>query len=193
MNAPFRLPPDPPAPLLVDAALYDRMVRAGVFENGPRVELRSGVLVEMNPQFVPHAAAKQELATALRETLRELTSDLGVLIEVSVALDDLSMPTPDIVVWRQFDTDGPVPVAAVQLIVEVSVTTIADDLGAKARLYAVAGIAEYWVVDVAARVVHLFSHPEKGLFTDRSIARYGEVVQSATIAGLQVDTSILAR
>lgn len=41
-------------------------------------------------------------------------------------------------------------------MIEVSVSSLARDLGPKASLYASAGIAEYWVVDLRGRrvVVH---------------------------------------
>ncbi len=66
---------------------------------------------------------------------------------------------PDIMVARGARTDYRKnhPIAQdVTLIVEVSDTTVAYDLGGKAVLYARAGIADYWVVLVNenAIVVH---------------------------------------
>jgi Uma2 family endonuclease len=42
------------------------------------------------------------------------------------------------------------------------------DLGVKARIYAAAGVPEYWVVDVGHGIVHLHREP--------SVDGYGEVV-----------------
>lgn len=179
-----------PQPLRVDPALFDRMVRAGVFADGPRVELREGTIVEMNAQYVPHAAAKNSLAYAMRDALLIREPGYRVEIEVTVAIGD-NRPTPDIIVWRPCKLDGPVPIEAVQLIVEVSVTTLADDLGFKALLYAGAGVPEYWVVDVGAHYVHCHSKPIDGVYQRRLVLKFGEFLLSETISGLRVDTSVL--
>jgi Uma2 family endonuclease len=50
----------------------------------------------------------------------------------------------------------------VALLIEVAATSQADDLGEKREKYAFAGIAEYWVLDVAARVLHVFRDPAHG-------------------------------
>jgi len=44
--------------------------------------------------------------------------------------------------------------------VEVSATTLDYDLTTEAELYATAGIAEYWVLDVEGRALHVFREPE---------------------------------
>lgn len=50
------------------------------------------------------------------------------------------------------------PTAAL-LIVEVSNTTLAYDLGTKAELYAKAGVEDYWVLDVIGRRLTVFRRP----------------------------------
>ena len=44
-------------------------------------------------------------------------------------------------------------------LIEVADSSLAYDLGAKASLYAAAGIADYWVVDVVNRRLHVFRDP----------------------------------
>jgi Uma2 family endonuclease len=57
--------------------------------------------------------------------------------------------------WR-----GQHPGAAdISLVIEISDTSLGFDLGEKLALYKAAGIAEYWVVDLNARVVHCFVAP----------------------------------
>ncbi len=46
--------------------------------------------------------------------------------------------------------DAPVPLLAVEVL---SPSTAASDRGSKRRLYRDAGVEEYWIVDIAARVV----------------------------------------
>lgn len=46
------------------------------------------------------------------------------------------------------------------LIVEVADTSLAYDTGEKATLYAAAGIADYWVIDVNNRNIRVFRNPQ---------------------------------
>lgn len=46
------------------------------------------------------------------------------------------------------------------LVVEVSESSLAYDLGEKSNLYAAAGIADYWVVDLVHRQLHVFRDPQ---------------------------------
>ena len=62
------------------------------------------------------------------------------------------------------------PVGAdVLLAVEVSDTTLADDVGFKVGLYARAGVAEYWVLDINRRLLIVFRQPsaETGEWRER--------------------------
>jgi Uma2 family endonuclease len=45
-------------------------------------------------------------------------------------------------------------------LIEVSDTILADDLSRKKRIYAQAGIQEYWVLDVNAQRLIMFREPE---------------------------------
>jgi Uma2 family endonuclease len=68
-------------------------------------------------------------------------------------------PIPDIaVVVRPPGKVPPKPRTAL-LVVEVSDTSLAYDTGDKASLYAAAGIADYWVIDVNGRQLHVFRNP----------------------------------
>lgn len=89
---------------------------------------------------------------------------------------------PDAVIWDGGPlTDAPVPGEKARLCVEVSHSTLASDKGDKRREYAEAGLAEYWVLDVNARVVHRFWSPRDGDYADRDIIRAGQTLTSVTI------------
>ena len=71
-----------------------------------------------------------------------------------------SEPQPDVAVIpgsRRTDTVHPTQAA---LIVEVADTTLANDLTTKAQLYAEAGVADYWVLDVVNLQLHVFRNPQ---------------------------------
>ncbi len=54
------------------------------------------------------------------------------------------------------------------LIIEVAETSLAYDRSTKLRLYAEAGISEYWVVDCAAESVEVHRAPDASGYRDVS-------------------------
>lgn len=73
-------------------------------------------------------------------------------------------------------------------MVEVADTTLDHDLGVKAQLYARAGIPEYWVADVAGKVIHQLWAPEGGAYAQRREVAFGTRIEAVTVAGLQIVT-----
>lgn len=124
------------------------MAESGVLSDKDRVELIEGVVVDMAPIGSPHAAVLSRLdrlfagAVGMRAIVR---------VQLPVHLSAISEPQPDlaIVVYREdfYERAHPGP-TEVLLVVEVGDTSIRFDLDKKARLYARAGITEYWVVDL---------------------------------------------
>lgn len=189
MNLPHR------APTAFTSAEFTRLVRSGGFGRA-RVELRRGMIVKMNPQYVPHAKAKTLLAKAIKDALTSAGLAWEVFQEVSVDFAEDFQPAPDIVVWdpaaAPADLDGPVPASAVRLVVEVSDSSLLDDLGAKLEEYAAAGLAEYWVADVKGRLILRHTDAKTNTYGRREVARFGEMFSSLAYASLLVDTSELA-
>jgi Uma2 family endonuclease len=183
MNAPVA----PPAAMT--RAEFERRARAGDF-GGRRLELRRGKLVEVSPQYAPHMRLKLKLITMLAASpvLGPLGWEVGS--EGTIDFADDFQPMPDIFIWdpalAPLDLDGPIPAGAVNLVIEVSSSTLSDDLGEKRADYAAAGVAEYWVVDVARRIVHRHAAPGAGGFTRVDQIALADGVDSWTIAGLTI-------
>lgn len=181
-----------PVLLRITAAQFQVMAEAGAFTGGRRVELRGGLLYEMNARYVPHAQAKSRLFLDLAVALQARGSTFEVLSEGSVQLGECEVPMPDLVVWEPARVRGPVPGERVRLLVEVSDSTLADDLGHKRALYA-AAVPEYWVADVSGRALHQYWAPEEGVYARSAVAPFGEAIRSATLEGLVVPTASLDR
>ncbi len=162
----------------------------GAFDDYGKTELIDGDIYVMNAQFSKHAGAKSRLAFALTMRLREIGSDLVLMTEVAVRLNGDSMPEPDIVIHR-WQGDGPVPVDSVALVVEVSDTTLASDLGRKADLYAAAGIPEYWVIDLTEGRALMHESPSVDGYHGQLDILLNERLKSATIAGLEVEGAVV--
>ena len=163
---------------------YDVLVRSGLLEDEP-VELLEGALVEVSPQLEPHARL---VALLTRHFTRALSDEWLLRQDLPFLADDLSEPEPDIAVvpWPR---DEQAPSAAV-LLIEVSHTSLAKDLGVKARVYARADVAEYWVLDLAGSVVHVHTGARGDRWT--SVVQQGFDVP-LTAAGVHVVIADLLR
>lgn len=137
-------------------AEYERLIELGVFRPGERLELLDGYLVLREPQYTPHTLGIRMVEEALR-----LAFPVGwdVRVQMPIALDDYSEPEPDVAVvpgsYRDYRTEHPSQPA---LVVEVSQRMLATDRR-KARLYARAGVPEFWIVNLVNGVLEVYRAP----------------------------------
>ena len=151
---------------------YDRMIEAGLF-GGPRprrAELIGGEIREMTPIGPAH----EDAVTRLDDWSHDNAPSSEVLIRVqsSIGLPEIdSAPQPDVAWVVRGDYRDRRPTAAeVLLITEVAESSLASDRSEKAELYAAAGIAEYWLVDLTSRAVEVRRDPFRGRY--RSLQTY---------------------
>jgi Uma2 family endonuclease len=175
-------------PIKLRIADYELLDRSGAFECYRRTELIDGVVYAMNPQHRPHGFAKDELAYRLRRALEALQSNLHVATEQSVTFEPRSEPQPDIILTTEPRGEGPIPGESVALLIEISDSSLRLDLTAKAHIYAAAGVAEYWVVDVGAATIHQMWNPAGNGYADSLDVRFGDPIPAATMPRLRVDT-----
>lgn len=162
---------------------YDALVEAGLLD-GERVELVEGALVEVAPTSPEHSASVQEVARALR---RQLPKGWDVREEKPLRVPPGSEPEPDVAVVRDQDYRGEHPSTAL-LVVEVARGSIELDLTAKPRVYAAAGVTEYWVVDLGSRAVHIHRGPVGAGYDEVVVQREGELTSRTDPAfGVRLD------
>lgn len=138
---------------------YHHMAEAGIFGPEERVELIDGEIVEMSPIGPRHAGCVINLNRLL---LTHLGDRAVISPQNPVVIRPRSEPQPDMLVLRKRDVSysraHPTP-EDVLLAVEVADTTARFDRIVKARVYARARIAEYWLVDVGEERVDVFRAP----------------------------------
>src|SRR5262249_44574346 len=123
----------------------------------------------------------------LMRSLVKVFGDLRVVPEspIDVAPEDnpTSEPEPDLVVLSRDGTDfnekNPKP-RDLLLVIEIADSSLYVDLTTKAGLYARAGIADYWVLDIAGRRMIVHRDPRGGQYT--SIVTYGPDDRVAPLA-----------
>lgn len=155
---------------------YDRLVDAGVFLPGEPIELLGGLLVVAEPQGDAHFTAIRLAEDALRVTFG---AGWEVRAQGPIALDAESEPEPDVAVvpGRARDYRAGHPTHAV-LVVEVAEASLRRDRKDKGGLYARAGIADYWIVNLVDQVLEVYREPGPD-----SAAPFGWRYQSVTVIG----------
>ena len=136
---------------------YDELIKSGFFVEDEPIELLGGQLIVAEPKGSPHS-------TAVALTMEALRAAFGpgwlVRVQDPVALDAESEPEPDIAVVpgraRDYVAEHP---ARPALLVEVAESSLAFDRGHKGSLYARAGVADYWIVNLVDEVLEVYRGP----------------------------------
>lgn len=136
---------------------YDRLIEKGMFQPGERLELLAGNLVVREPQGDPHTLAVELVNEALRTAFGP---EWRVRVQLPIALDEESEPEPDVSVapGRVRDSTEAKPSRLV-LVVEIAESNLALDREHKGSLYARARVPEYWIVNLADRVLEVDRDP----------------------------------
>lgn len=163
---------------LVTRAEYHKMGETGCLSPDERVELIQGEILPMTPIDPLHAAAVDQATMLFTELFR---ATHVVRIQGPIGLGELSEPEPDLVlipleVARAALRERRHP-EQVDLVVEVSNTSLAFDRGGKARLYAQGGLPHYWIVNLRERQLEVHSQPAAGLYQRISRLRPGQIVE----------------
>lgn len=135
---------------------YHRMVDMGLFEDR-RVELIEGQVIDMAAMRSPHAVSVDLVDVALKAIFG---SDYYIRQQKPFVVNDISEPEPDVAVikGRIRDFANAHPAEAV-LLVEVADSSVTYDRTVKQSLYASAGIADYWIVNLADRQLEVYRQP----------------------------------
>jgi Uma2 family endonuclease len=139
-------------------AEYLRMAEVGVLRPEERVELIDGQVVAMSPQGPVHSALVSRITARFSRIFS--AEHFCVRPQCTLALGDDYAPEPDIAVvaGRCEDHERELPRSAL-LVVEVADASARLDRGRKSDLYARADVPEYWIVNVAERVVEVRREP----------------------------------
>jgi Uma2 family endonuclease len=173
-----------PAPFRIVWTRQDceRFEREGWLSPGS-YELIAGDILRKMPQKRPHSAGVGLLFAWCLSISGNYFVQTQAAIDVSPEDNPTSFPEPDVFILNRsiadFLVDYPKP-DDLELVAEVSDSTLAFDLSTKAGLYARAGIVEYWVLDVVGRSLMVHREPREGCY--QSVVRYAADERVATLA-----------
>ena len=150
---------------------YHRLSDLGFFDNGEKVELIRGEIINMSPKRTAHSVCNYLF-------LKKLTLMLGDLAMVRgqepISIPPNSEPEPDIAIALNradhYLSSHPTPTDIV-LIAEISDSTLQYDCETKPSLYAEAGIDNYWIFNLVKNHLEVYDRPfmdNTGQFAYRS-------------------------
>ena len=170
---------------------YHRLAEVGILHEGERVELLDGVIVEMMPFGPSHSGSVNRLIRMFERISRDrwVTS-----AQNSVHIGKHNEPQPDLLILHPRDdfyvANHPRP-NDVFLLVKVSDSPLLIDREDKLPIYAAAGIAEVWIVNLPERLVEVYSSPQSGAYTEVRVVRPGGALAPAAFPDAAIDTAAL--
>ncbi len=146
---------------------------------GKRYELIEGELIDKMGKSRNHTIALREILGWLESVFGRLFIQHEANIDIAQLDNASNEPEPDIVVtrrsYRSLRAGNPKP-EDIALVVEISESSLALDLHAKAELYARAGITDYWVVDCRRHRLIVHRDPQDGVYQSKMIYAETECV-----------------
>lgn len=137
---------------------YHAMIDAGILTDDDPVELLGGWLVAKMPKKPQHRLSTRRVREALERLVPE-----GWYVDSQEPITTAdSEPEPDVMVvqgdpMRYRDRHpGPPDLA---LVIEIADATLRRDRSIKKEIYARAGIALYWIVNLPERRVEVYAEP----------------------------------
>lgn len=165
---------------------YMQMVKAGILNEDDRVELIDGEVRAMAPIGSRHAATVKRSS----ELIRERVGKRGIVsVQDPIRLNDYTEPQPDIAVLRRredFYADAHPGPEDVLLVIEVADASLEYDREEKIPRYAQAMVPEVWLAEIETEAVTQHTEPDGRRYRHVRTFGRGEVVVSASVAGLQL-------
>lgn len=157
---------------------YEQMLAFGILKEADHVELIRGEIVEKMPKGSRQARCVNRL---FRHLLAVVGNRWLVSSQNPVRLDG-SEPEPDGMLRRpradEYENANPES-SDVGIIIEVADSSFETDRTSKLTLYAEAGIAEYWIVNLIDECIEVHCQPKPdGIDGERRVLSTGETIHS---------------
>jgi Uma2 family endonuclease len=147
---------------LITVDEYYLMAEAGILKADDRVELVNGELINMSPSSSRHSGTVNKISRVLNQLVGD---DFILSVQNPTRLNQHSEPEPDVMLLKpreDFYMESHPGPQDVVLVIEVAENSQEYDKVVKARMYAEAGMPEYWVVDTVGRSIMVHTRPEAG-------------------------------
>lgn len=143
-------------------AQYQKMIAEGIISADARVELLNGKVINKMARNPPHDTS---LSLTQHELELAVSAEWYIRVQMAVVLGKSSQPEPDIAVvlapvkrcFKQHPT-----LKDIGMLVEVADSSLLQDRRDKAPIYAGGRVPWFWIVNVADKIVEVYSDPKGG-------------------------------
>jgi Uma2 family endonuclease len=168
---------------------YERMIAAGILQEGERVELLGGEIYCMAAMGARHFACVMDVYDWFRLRLGNRAT---VRAQGPLRLPPNYEPEPDIALVRHrsdsYRTAHPGP-ADVMLVIEMADTSLRSDRELTLPRYAAAGIPDTWQVDLPGERILVHREPKDGVYTSIATFRRGDTLSPLAFPDLTLAVS----
>jgi Uma2 family endonuclease len=168
---------------------FHEMGRAGILQEGSRIELIEGELIDMAPIGSLHASVVSALSMFFARHVGELAI---VSTQNPIRLPPDNEPQPDVALLKSCADRyrKALPTAAdVLLVIEVADTTVEYDREIKLPLYARHAIPEVWLIDLKAGTLEVYREPTAKGYRKLLTPDKGETITPALVSGVRLPLS----
>jgi Uma2 family endonuclease len=180
-----------PERMRISVERYLKMAATGVLTHEDHVELIEGEIFNMPPVGTQHSGVTGRIVKLLVLSV----GDAALLLPgPTLPLGKFSAPQPDLVLLKPredfYSHSYPLP-TDVFLLIEISASSLGFDQGVKRAVYARAGIAEYWVIDVVGQRLFRYRNPSGDQYAEAATFMDGDVVSPLALPNTQVPVGAL--
>jgi Uma2 family endonuclease len=158
---------------------YHQIIAAGILARR-NVELINGKIVEMAPEGEYHAYCSDEAGEYLIYLFGE-KAKVRQAKPITIP-ENNSEPQPDIAIVQRLGKDyqqhHPYP-ENIFWVIEYSNSSLSKDLEVKTKVYAAAGIPEYWVINLRIMELIVFRDPTDVGYQSQALFKHGEICSLA--------------
>jgi Uma2 family endonuclease len=171
---------------------FEAMIARGELDDEPRrQELLDGEIITMVVASPPHDETLDRFAEWSFANLPQDRVRIRMGGGVGLRVVD-SLPIPDMTWLRKQDYSRSRPGPAdVCLVVEVSFSSLSKDRNKKGRIYARAGLLEYWIVNLRGECIEVYREPGPTGFASRTLFFAGEHVRPLAFPELALPVSLI--
>ena len=166
-----------------------QMVKVGILPEESGWELINGEIIHHMTVGSKHAGTVNKVNLILN---RSVADKYIVAVQNPIRIDADNEPEPDISVLKMredfYAESHPEPVD-ILLVIEVSVSTVDFDREIKRKLYAQAGIGEYWLIDVEKGLIESYTKPKNGEYFEKKIYERDKSIRSKQVGNLELNVS----
>lgn len=165
---------------------YIQMIEMGLFHPERKVELIEGELIYKMGIGEKHAQCVNKLTEAFFNIIGQ--TDYKMSAQNPIRLED-SRPEPDLVVQTKasWESGGDPQAEDILLVIEVAHSSLSFDREVKLPIYATNGIGHYWIINLEADQVEVFSVPSADTYNEKKVYKSSDKI---TIPGLEKQINV---